>query len=40
MMQRLFEERRALGKAPPQLVTKLSPNKESLTVDVTLELAN
>lgn len=39
-MQRLFEERRALGKAPPQLVTKLSPNKQSLTVDVTLELAN
>ncbi len=40
VMQRLFEERRALGKGPPQLVTKLSPNKDSLTVDVTLELAN
>lgn len=40
VMQRLFEERRALGKPPPQLDTKLNPNKETLTVDVTLELAN
>jgi outer membrane protein assembly factor BamA len=40
VMKRLFDERRALGKPPPHLVTKLSPNKESLTVDVTLELAN
>ncbi len=40
VMQRLFEERRALGKPPPQVGTNLNPNKESLTVDVTLELAN
>ncbi len=40
VMQRLFDERRALGRPPPHLVTKLSPNKESLTVDVLLELAN
>lgn len=39
-MQRLFEERRAVGKPPPQLDVKLNPNKETLTVDVTLELAN
>ena len=38
-MQRLFEERRAVGKPPPQFDTKLNPNKETLTVDVTLELA-
>jgi len=39
-MQRLFEERRTLGKPPPELKTNLSPNKETLTVDVMLELAN
>ena len=39
-LQRLFEERRTLGKPPPLLDTKLNANKESLTVDVTLELAN
>jgi outer membrane protein insertion porin family len=39
-MQRLFEERRALGKPPPQLEIKLNPNQESLTVDLTLELSN
>ena len=39
-MQSLFEERRAVGKPPPQLDTKLNPNKETLTVDVTLELTN
>jgi len=40
VMQRLFEERRTLGKPPPELKTNLSPNKETLTVDVMLELAN
>jgi outer membrane protein assembly factor BamA len=39
-LQRLFEERRVVGKPPPQLDAKLNPNKENLTVDVTLELAN
>lgn len=39
-MQRLFEERREVGKPPPQLDVKLNPNKETLTVDVTLELGN
>lgn len=39
-LRSLFEERRAVGKPPPQLETKLNPNKESLTVDVTLELSN
>jgi outer membrane protein insertion porin family len=39
-MQRLFEERRTLGKPPPQLEIKLNPNQENLTVDVTLELSN
>jgi hypothetical protein len=39
-LQRLLEERRSLGKPAPRLETKLDPNKESLTVDVTLELAN
>ena len=37
-LQRLFEERRSSGK-PPQLNSVITPNKESLTVDVTLELA-
>jgi outer membrane protein assembly factor BamA len=39
-LQRIFEERRIVGKAPPQLSAKVNPNKDSLTVDVTLELAN
>ena len=39
-LQRLLEERRSLGKPAPRLETKLDANKESLTVDVTLELAN
>jgi len=39
-MQRLAEERQALGKPAPRLEMKLSPNKQSLTVDVSLELAN
>ena len=37
VMQRLSEER---GGKPPKLDAKLNPNKESLTVDVTLELVN
>lgn len=39
-IQRLFEERKLLGKQPPRIGTNLKANKESLTVDVTLELAN
>lgn len=39
-IQRLFEERRAVGKPPPQIGTNINPNKETLTVDVTLELTN
>jgi outer membrane protein insertion porin family len=39
-LRSLFEERRTLGKPPPRIETKLTPNKESLTVDITLELAN
>ena len=38
-LRSLFEERRAVGKSPPRIETKLTTNKESLTVDVTLELA-
>lgn len=39
-LRSLFEERRALGKPPPQLATKLTPHKDTLTIDVTLELSN
>ncbi len=39
-MQRLFEERQTVGRPPPQLDARVNPNKETLTVDVTLELAN
>jgi outer membrane protein assembly factor BamA len=39
-MQLLSEERKALGKPVPRLEIKPNPNKQSLTVDVTLELAN
>lgn len=39
-LQSLFEERRAVGKPPPQLATKLTPHKDTLTIDVTLELSN
>jgi hypothetical protein len=39
-MQRLAEERQALGKPVPRVEMKLNPNKQSLTVDVSLELAN
>jgi outer membrane protein assembly factor BamA len=39
-MQRLVIERRDAGKPPPQINSKLTPNKGTLTVDVTLELAN
>lgn len=37
-LQRLFEERQAAGKGPPRLGSSVAPNKETLTVDVTLEL--
>jgi outer membrane protein insertion porin family len=37
---RLFEELRALGNPLTRLSIDLNPNKESLTVDVTLELEN
>jgi outer membrane protein assembly factor BamA len=39
-LQGLFEERRAVGKPPPRVETKLNANKQTLTVDVTLELSN
>ncbi len=39
-LQRLYEERRSVGKPPPRIETKLTPNRETLTVDVTLELAS
>jgi outer membrane protein insertion porin family len=39
-LRSLFEEQRAVGKPPPRIETKINPNKETLTVDVTLELAN
>ena len=39
-LMRLGEERRAAGKPPPKLDVKRAYNKESLTVDVTLELIN
>jgi outer membrane protein insertion porin family len=39
-LQRLFEERRNVGKPPPRLDTTVKANRETLTVDVTLELAN
>ncbi|MBC8031302.1 MAG: hypothetical protein H7Z16_14405 [Pyrinomonadaceae bacterium] len=39
-MQRLFIERRDAGKPPPRIGFTLTPNKQTLTVDVTLELAN
>jgi outer membrane protein assembly factor BamA len=37
-LARLFEERQAAGKPPPRLGSRTTPNKETLTVDVTLEL--
>jgi outer membrane protein insertion porin family len=40
VMQRLFEERGATSKPPPRIETHLKANKESLTIDVTLELSN
>ena len=40
VMQRLFEERGATSKPPPRIETHLKPNKETLTIDVTLELTN
>jgi outer membrane protein insertion porin family len=39
-LRSLFEERRAVGKPPPRIETKMNPNKENLTVDITLELGN
>lgn len=39
-LRNLYEERQALGKPPPRVDVKLHPNKETLSVDVTLELAN
>ena len=40
VMQRLFEERGATSKPPPRIDTRLKANKETLTIDVTLELTN
>lgn len=40
VMQRLFEERHDSGKAAPQIQTRLERHKDTLTVDVTLELVN
>lgn len=40
VMQRLFEERGNTSKPPPRIDTHLKPNKETLTIDVTLELTN
>ena len=37
-LQRLFEERQAAGKGVPKLGSRVAPNRETLTVDVTLEL--
>ena len=37
-MSRILEERKLVGQRPPKLGYKLKPNRESLTVDVTLEL--
>lgn len=39
-LQQLFEERNNVGKPPPRLDTNVKASKETLTVDVTLELAN
>lgn len=40
VLQRLFEERRAAGKPPPSLNTNFDRHKDTLMVDVTLELTN
>jgi outer membrane protein assembly factor BamA len=40
VFQRMFQERRSAGKPPPQIQTGLDRHKDSLTVDVTLELGN
>lgn len=37
---RLSQERQSLGKEPPKLGTNIKPTRETLTVDITLELAN
>lgn len=37
-LQTLFEQEKAVGKPPPRINATITPNKETLTVDVTLEL--
>ncbi len=37
-MARILEERKLTGQKPPRLGYRMKPNKETLTVDVTLEL--
>lgn len=37
-MARILEERKLSGQKPPRLGYRMKPNKETLTVDVTLEL--
>jgi len=39
-MQRLFNERRDAGKPPPRIDSRIKTNRETLAVDVTLELTN
>ena len=39
-LMRLSQDRQSSGKEPPKLGTNIKANRESLTVDVTLELAN
>jgi len=36
-MQKLFAARRALGKGPPDIKEDISPNRQTLTADVTIE---
>jgi outer membrane protein insertion porin family len=37
-MRRIMEERQLSGQRPPRLGVKMKPNKDTLTVDVTIEL--
>lgn len=39
-MQQILEERRKAGKPPPRIDRKITPNKATLTVDVTIEMSN
>ena len=39
-MQQILEERRDAGKPPPRIDRKITPNRATLTVDVTIEMAN